>query len=111
MSDAFEMSVEDAVNITGVGTAFIGKVIRGSISVGDPVVCRTRSTEISVRVIGLRDASGKTVTRGDAGSTVGVICNKVDLDSLSDSFAGEGDNRKIVGVTLATAPKKKRWWQ
>ena len=111
MSDTFEMSVEDVVNITGIGTAFIGKVAFGSISVGDPVVCRTRSTEIPVRVIGLRDAAGKTITRGDSGSTVGVICNKVDLNSLSDSFSGEGDDRRIVGVTLATAPKKKRWWQ
>ncbi|HEY8184013.1 MAG TPA: hypothetical protein VII32_17340 [Thermoanaerobaculia bacterium] len=111
MSDVFEMSVEDVVTITGVGTAFIGKVVSGSISVGDPVVCRTRSTEIPVRVIGLRDASGKAITRGEPGSTVGVICNKVDLNSLSDSFSGEGDNRIIVGVTLATAPKKKRWWQ
>ncbi|HEY8182188.1 MAG TPA: hypothetical protein VII32_08100 [Thermoanaerobaculia bacterium] len=49
MSDVFEMSVEDVVTITGVGTAFIGKVVSGSISVGDPVVCRTRSTEIPVR--------------------------------------------------------------
>jgi translation elongation factor EF-Tu-like GTPase len=111
MSDVFEMSVEDVVTITGMGTGFIGKVALGSISVGDPVVCRTRSTEIPVRVIGLRDTSGKTITRGEAGSTVGVICNKVDLNSLSDSFSGEGDKRIVVGVTLATAPKKKRWWQ
>ena len=111
MSDVFEMSVEDVVTITGVGTAFIGKVVAGSISVGDPVVCRTRLAEIPVRVIGLRDSSGNTITRGEPGSTVGVICNKVDLNSLSDSFSGEGDNRTVVGVTLATAPKKKRWWQ
>lgn len=111
MSDVFEMSVEDVVTITGVGTAFIGKVVSGSISVSDSVVCRTRSTEIPVRVIGLRDTSANTITRGESGSSVGVICNKVDLNSLSDSFSGEGDNRIVVGVTLATAPKKKRWWQ
>ena len=104
------MSVEDIFTITGVGTAFVGRVVSGSISVGDPVVCRTRSKEIPVRVIGLRGVSGETVTRGESGSTVGVICNKVDLDSLSDSFSGEGDSRTVAGVTLATAPKKKPWW-
>jgi selenocysteine-specific translation elongation factor len=107
----FEMTVEDVFTIDGVGTVFAGRIGSGSIAVGDPVVCRTRLTEIPVRVIAVRDPKGNQVSRGEAGATVGVVCNEVDLASLSDSFSGDASNRTILGVTLASAPKKKRWWQ
>ena len=110
MNDLFEMAVQDIFNMTGVGTVFTGKVTVGTIAVGDPVVCRTQSAVVPVRVIGVRDAAGKALARGEAGNTVGVVCNQIDLNSLAHAFAGEGDNRTVVGVTLATAPKKKHWW-
>lgn len=66
-----------------------------------------------MRVIGLRDASGKALARGEAGDTVGVVCNQIDLDSLSHAFAGEGDNRIVIGSRIRfgarrTAPLKHR---
>lgn len=106
----FEMPVEDVFTITGVGTVFVGRVVAGSIAVGDPIICRTRSGEEQVRVIGLQDASGRRVQSGEFGSTIGVVCRQIDLGTLADSMEGEGDDRRVVGVSLVTAPKKKSWW-
>ena len=105
-----EFAVEDVFTITGLGTAFVGKVESGAISVGDSLVCRTRSADIPVRVIALQDPSGNRIQRGESGAFIGVICKQIDLARLSDSFMGEGDFRKTVFVRLVPAPEKKHWW-
>ena len=105
-----EFAVEDVFTIAGLGTVFLGNVQSGAIAPGDAIVCRTRSSDIPVRVIAIQDSSGKKIKRGEPGSLVGVVCNAIDLARLSDSFAGEGNNRKVMGVRLVTAPEKKHWW-
>jgi len=106
----FEFAVEDIFTITGLGTVFLGEVQSGSLSVGEPVVCRTRSQDIPVRVIALQDKSGKKIERGEPGGLIGVVCKQIDLGKLSDSFMGDGENRKPAGVRLVPGEKKKGWW-
>ncbi len=107
----FEILVGDIFTISGLGTVFAGKIRSGSISVGDPVVCKTRATEIHSQVIGLQEvATGRSIKRAEAGSTVGVICRKIKQSSLADAFEGEGNNMRVVEVTLVSGSKK-RWWQ
>ena len=102
------MAVEEVYTINGLGTVFAGKVVNGSIAVGDRIVCRTPTAEIPVRVIGVRDGSGHAIKRGDTGpSLVGVVCNTIDLSS----FTTEPGTMKVLGVRLVSAPEKKRWWQ
>lgn len=108
----FEMLVEDIFTITGSGTVFVGRIRSGSISIGDPVICKTRSTEVHSRVTGLQEpGSGRLLKSAEAGSTtVGVVCRTIDQSSLSDAFEGEGDSMRVVGVTLVLGTKKP-WWK
>ena len=89
---------------------FLGRVESGSLSLGEPAVCRTRSADIPLRVISLRDSSDKKIERAEPGGLVGVVCKQIDLKKLSDSFMGEGDARKPVGVRLVPGPEKKGWF-
>jgi translation elongation factor EF-1alpha len=107
----FEMPVDDIFTLTGVGTVFVGKVLTGSISIGDRIVCRTPSTDVPVRVIAVQDGSGKPLKRGEPGILIGVVCNTIDLAALPGTNAGSADIGQVVGVRLVTAPEKKRWWQ
>src|ERR1051326_6114775 len=104
-------SVDDIFTLTGVGTVFVGKVLTGSISIGDRIVCRTPSTDVPVRVIAVQDGSGKPLKRGEPGILIGVVCNTIDLAALPGTNAGSADIGQVVGVRLVTAPEKKRWWQ
>ena len=107
----FEINVEDIFSITGRGTVFVGRILSGKISVGDPVLCKTRSTEINTRVIGLEDpGTRKSVQSAEEGSTVGVLCKYIDHKSIADAWEGEGESARVVGVTLVPGTKKK-WWQ
>jgi len=106
----FEIAVEDVFTITGLGTVFLGSVQSGTISIGEPAVCRTRSADIPLRVIALQDKSGKRIERGEPGGLIGVVCKTIDLAKVSDSFMGEGDNRKPVGIRLVPGEKKKGWF-
>lgn len=107
----FEMIVEDIFTITGRGTVFLGKIRSGSVSVGDPIVCKTRSVEMQTRVIGLEEMGTlKLLKTADAGASVGIVCKEVDLSSLPDAFERDGDTMRVVGVTLVLGSKK-RWWQ
>jgi len=36
----FEINVEDIFSITGRGTVFVGRILSGKISVGDPALSR-----------------------------------------------------------------------
>jgi len=83
-----EFAVEDVFTINGLGTVFLGTVQSGSISMGDPVVCRTPTGDIKIRVIQVQDSSGRKIQKGDLGSLVGVVCKTIDLSHLSNSFAG-----------------------
>ncbi|HEY6843651.1 MAG TPA: hypothetical protein VI391_05735 [Thermoanaerobaculia bacterium] len=83
-----EFAVEDVFTITGLGTVFLGNVQSGTISVGDPVVCRTQTGDVALRVIAVQDSSGKKIARGEPGSLVGVVCKTIDLAKFSNSFAG-----------------------
>lgn len=83
-----EFTVEDAFTITGLGTVFLGNVQSGSISISDPVVCRTPTGDIAIRVIAVQDSSGRKIAKGEPGSLVGVVCKTIDLSKLSNSFAG-----------------------
>jgi len=106
----FEMSVEEVYTITGLGTVFAGMVVTGSIAVGDRIVCRTPSTELAVRVIGVKDGKGHTIKRGEPGAMVGVVCNTIDLSSFEAAPDSAGTMR-VLGVRLVSAPEKKHWWQ
>ena len=106
----FEIEVLDVFTITGLGTVFLGNVESGSITVGEPAVCRTRSADIPLRVISLQDSSGKKIERGEPGALIGVVCKQIDLAKLSDSFMGEGSERKPSGIRLVPGPEKKHWW-
>src|SRR5262245_46883679 len=107
----FEVAVESIFSIIGRGTVFAGRIQSGSISVGDPVVVKTPSAEIPTRVIGLEEfGTGRHVENAEAGSDVGVLCQYIDHKNFRDVFVGEGDNAKVVGVTL-TLGEKKKWWQ
>lgn len=107
----FEIIIDDIFSITGRGTVFVGRILSGKISVGDPVLCTTRSTEINTRVIGLEEPkTGRLLESAESGSTVGVLCKYLDQKSLRDAFEGEGENARVVCVTLTPGTKKK-WWQ
>lgn len=106
----FEMSVEEIYTITGAGTVFAGTVANGTIAAGDRIVCRTPSSELAVRVIGVRDAAGRVIKRGDTGATVGVVCNAINLESFGTP-PDESGVIKALGVRLVSAPEKKHWWQ
>jgi selenocysteine-specific translation elongation factor len=107
----FEVIVQDIFSITGRGTIFAGEIRSGSISVGDPVICKTPSKEIHTRVISLEElGSGRSLQNAEAGARVGVLCKQIDHKSLGDAFEGEGENARPVGVTLIPGIKKK-WWQ
>ena len=107
----FEILVEDIFSITGRGTIFAGTIQSGSISIGDPVLCKTRSTEVSTHVISLEElGTGRLLKTAETGTRVAVLCKKVDHKSISDAFEGEGDNSRVVGVKLIPGVKK-RWWQ
>ena len=100
----------DVFTITGLGTVFLGNVESGSITVGEPVVCRSRSTDIPLRVFQLKDSANKKIEKGEAGNLIGVVCKQIDLKLLSDSFMGEGEQRKPAGIRLVPGPEKKHWW-
>jgi len=96
----FEMQVEDIFTIHGLGTVFTGKLLSGSISVGDQAICKTRSRELKIRVGQLMDASSKPIKTAEAGSTVGVVCKQMDLSAFSDSMEAAGDHNRVVGVSI-----------
>lgn len=107
----FELIVEDIVTITGRGTIFCGKVRSGIISVGDPVVCKTRTRQVETRVIGLQEMkSGHNLQTAETGRDVGVVCKKVDHDSIADAWEKDGEFTVVVGVTLVKG-EKKPWWK
>ena len=107
----FELIVEDIFTVTGAGTFFVGKVLSGSVSVGDRILCKTRSSEIPTRVIRLEETPSKrSLDRADAGASVVVLFATIKESVLQDAYEGQGDDRRIAGVTLVTAPRKK-WWQ
>lgn len=107
----FEMLVEDIFTISGLGTVFAGRIRSGSVSIGDPVVCKTRSTEIQTRVISLEEmGTHRSLKSAEAGASVGVVCKTIKHSSLSDVFEADGDRMRVVGVTLVPGPKKS-WWQ
>jgi translation elongation factor EF-Tu-like GTPase len=106
----FEIAVEDIFSITGRGTVFAGKILVGQISIGDPVLCKTPSREIRTRVISIEElGTRKSLQSAEAGARVGVLCKYIDHQSFSDAFSGEGENAKVIGVTLTLG--KKSWWQ
>jgi len=109
-ANMFEMIVEDIFSITGRGTVFLGKIRSGSVSVGDSVVCKTPMTEVHTRVIGIDNQRGKILQTAEEGSTVGIVCKKIDHKSLVGAWQGEGEDARVVGVTL-TLGAKKSWWQ
>jgi translation elongation factor EF-Tu-like GTPase len=107
----FEINVEDIFSITGRGTVFLGKILSGKISIGDPVLVKTRSKEINTRVISLEDpGTRKSVQSAEEGSTVGVVCKQIDHKSIADAWQGQGETARVVGVTLTPGTKKK-WYQ
>jgi translation elongation factor EF-Tu-like GTPase len=106
----FEVAVEDIFSITGRGTVFAARVLVGKISIGDPVLCKTPSREIKTRVISIDElATRKSLQSAEAGARVAVLCKSIDHQLLSDAFSGEGENAKVIGVTLTLG--KKSWWQ
>jgi len=82
-----EFAVEDVFTINGLGTVFLGSVQSGSISMGDPVVCRTPTEDIKLRVIAVQDSSGRKIAKGEPGGLVGVVCKTIDVSKFSNSFA------------------------
>ena len=108
---AFRMVVEDLFSITGRGTVFAGRVEGAPLRVGDSIVVKTPSREIRTTVIGI-ELLRKTVPRAEVGIDVGVLCRSIASDAFSDCYAGEGENRRVHGLALATAPPaSKRWWE
>ena len=62
-------------------------------------------------MIGLEElGTTRQLKSAEAGSSVGVLCRRIDHQSIADAWEGEGENARIVGVTL-TLGSKKRWWQ
>jgi translation elongation factor EF-Tu-like GTPase len=105
------MVVEDLFSIIGRGTVFAGRVEGAPLSVGDSIVVKTPSREIRTTVIGI-EMVRKTVTRAEVGVDVGVLCRSIANDAFSDCYAGEGEDRRVHGLVLATAsPTGKRWWE
>ena len=110
LTSMFEIAVEDIFSITGRGTVFAGTILVGQISIGDPVLCKTPSREISTRVISIDEvATRKSLKSAEAGARVAVLCKSVDLQLFSDAFSGEGENARVIGVTHTLG--KKSWWQ
>ena len=106
----FEMPVEDAFAITGVGTILLGRIRSGTLAVGDPLLIKFRSTEIRDRCVGV-SLKESLVQKAEQGTDVGVHCRKLKLTDLADCWEVQGDQRRLVGVTLEFDPIKRRWWQ
>jgi translation elongation factor EF-Tu-like GTPase len=101
-----EMMVEDIFTIEGRGTVFLGQVRSGSIAVGDPIICKTSSAEVSLRVIGVEEPrSGRQLEKGEPGSTIAVVCKAIDHAKLAGAWQGD----RVVGVTLIPGKKKGLW--
>ena len=111
LTPTFRMVVEDLFSITGRGTVFTGRVEGAPVSVRDSIVVKTPSREIRATVIGLEQLR-KTVSRAEVGVDVGVICRSIASEALADCYAGEGNDRRVHGLLLASAPPSgKRWWE
>jgi translation elongation factor EF-Tu-like GTPase len=107
----FEIKVEDIFTITGRGTIFVGQVLSGSISVGEPVACKTRSKEVQSRVIALEEpGSNRLLQKAESGRTVVIVCKSIDHTDIADAWEDDGAGARVVGVTLV-AGQKKSWWK
>jgi elongation factor Tu len=68
----FLMSIEDVFSITGRGTVVTGRIERGMVSVGDPVVLVGLRETKTTTVTGI-EMFQKTLEQGLAGDNVGVL--------------------------------------
>ena len=89
---------------------FAGRVVSGVVRVGDRLICRTPSREIAGRIAGLEEIGTRALLkRAEVGTEVGILCRDIESAALSDAFEGEGEERRFLGATLASPPR--RWWE
>jgi translation elongation factor EF-Tu-like GTPase len=73
----FELTVEDVFSITGRGTVVTGRVIAGTVAVGDQVLLsRAGSPLLQTEVSGI-EMFRKTVQVANAGDNVGLMLRDV----------------------------------
>lgn len=104
----FELRVESVFSIAGRGSVLVGRVEKGPIRVGDPVVLQTPTREVRATITGL-ERDRKLLSRAEPGEKVGVLCRAIRPEHVADSLVGEGDERRPEQVFLVSAPK--RWWE
>jgi translation elongation factor EF-Tu-like GTPase len=79
---AFELTVEDVFSITGRGTIVTGRVIAGTVAVGDQVLLSRAGTPLlQTEVTGI-EMFRKTVTIANAGDNVGLLLRDVERDQV-----------------------------
>ena len=79
---AFELTVEDVFSITGRGTIVTGRVIAGTVAVGDQVLLsRAGSPLLQTEVTGL-EMFRKTVQVANAGDNVGLLLRGVEREQV-----------------------------
>ena len=82
VDQAFLMSIEDALSITGRGTVATGRIERGTINTGDPVeILGMGAKNLTSTVTGV-EMFRKLLTRGEAGDNVGLLLRGIDKDKI-----------------------------
>ena len=78
----FLLIIEDVFTITGRGTVATGKVLRGTVNVGDVVSIMGINHETQTIEIGAIEAFRKNIDSATAGNEVGLLLKNVDADEV-----------------------------
>lgn len=78
----FQLAVDDVFSITGRGTVVTGRVLAGSIKVGDQVTITRAGQQVGATLIAGVEMFRKKVTEAHAGDNVGLILEGVRRDQV-----------------------------
>ena len=78
----FQLMVEDVFSITGRGTVVTGRVIAGTVAVGDQVLLTRAGTTVMQTTVNGIEMFRKTVDVARAGENVGLLLRDLDRDQV-----------------------------
>jgi len=104
----FEVEVSNAFSISRRGTVLVGRVKRGRVQAGDSALLKTPTVEIATHVTGI-EVARKILGVASEGEEAGFLCHSIQPEHLAACFVGEGGERRLENVLLASTPR--RWWE
>ena len=102
------MEIRDAFGISHRGTVLAGRVVQGSVRVGDRAVLKTVRGDIPTHITGV-EIFRKLLDVAHEGDEVGLLCRNLNSTALDGNYVGDDENRKLEGVLLVSAAP--RWWE